>query len=75
MEFSFGIFDWNFIDARFTATHQTLFVKFPEFISVCSKPLSGCVVILVLKTNGDPVFRIRPEGFGEAVVFLGRRCF
>ena len=68
MEFSFGIFDGNVVDTRFPTTHETFFVKLPEFISVSPKPLPGCVVIFVLKTNGNPIVGEAPQRLGEAIV-------
>jgi hypothetical protein len=61
MEFSFGIFDGNFVDTRFPTTHETFFVKLPELVSVSPKPLPGGVVIFVLKTNGNPIVGEAPE--------------
>lgn len=68
MEFSFGILEGNLVDTRFSTTHETFFVKLPEFISVSPKPLPGGVVVFVLKTNGNPIVGEAPQRLGEAIV-------
>jgi hypothetical protein len=68
MEFSFRILDENLVDTRLPTTHETCFIKLPEFVSVSPKPLTGCVVIFVLKTNGNPIVGEAPQRLGEAIV-------
>jgi len=61
VKLALDFFDANVVDTGFSASHQPVFVKLPQLISVSTEPLTGCVVIFVLEANGDTVGRETPE--------------
>lgn len=68
MKPAFVVLNANIVDARFPTPHQSLLIKFPQFVAIGAMPLPGVVVVLVLKANGDPVVGEAPQRFREPVV-------
>jgi len=68
VEFAFVILDCYVVDACLSALHLSFVVKRPAFIAIGPKPLTVCIVVLVLEAHSDPFFGEAPKRFGEAVV-------
>ena len=56
------------VDAGFSATHQTAFVEFPQFVAITAVPLAAGVVPFILKTHSNPVVGERPQILHEPVI-------
>lgn len=61
MKLAFVGLNENIVDAGLASPHQPFAIELPEFIPVRSKPLAADVVVLILKTHGDPVFSKAPQ--------------
>ena len=68
MELAFRFLDSNIIDACLTTSHQSVVVEFPKFISISPEPLTKSIVILILKTNRDPIICETPQRLGKSIV-------
>jgi hypothetical protein len=68
MELPFGFRDWEFVDAGMPRMHQPITIEFPILIPISSKPIAGVIVILVGKTNSNPIIQKGPYLLDQPVV-------
>ena len=68
MELAVILLDGDIIDAGFSTPHQSLIIEFPKLVPIGSKPLTICIVVLVLKTYGDPFLAEGPQRLGESII-------
>src|SRR5208337_2388537 len=60
--------DGDIVDACFPATHQSVFVVLPQFVSVTAVPVAGGVVPLVLIANGNSVVGEGPQRLHQPII-------
>src|SRR4026207_891122 len=58
------------VDAGDTVPHVTVIVEFPVFIAVGPKPITGIVMPLVGKPDGNQITLTRPQLLDKAIVEL-----
>lgn len=62
--------DWEVVDAREPASHQSIFVELPVLVPVRAEPIFRVVVPFVREANGDPIFIEGPELLYEPIIQL-----
>lgn len=68
MEFAVGDGNRKIVDAGVAVVHEASVVKIPIFVAIRPEPVSGVVMPLVGKANGDAASRESPELLDEAVI-------
>src|SRR5262245_7935782 len=67
---SFGLTDWQVVDARDATAHEPVFIELPVLVSVGPEPIAGVVMPLVGEPHRNAVFAECPELFDKAVLEL-----
>ena len=72
MVFALGLLDRQIVDRGKAPLHQPVVGKLPVLVAVGAKPVSGIVMPLISKANGDAVVGEGPELLDQPVVELLR---